>query len=272
MERKSSTIRSAPPGDAIYGAEKLWTERVVLLQSPLWILPVALVMVTGVLRKWGDAEYLAFSATVAAPSILLPALLPTRPNRAAPWLQSYWFKLNVWVAVLVFFGTYFGSHYFFDLMGMRYAFAVRWNFSSDVVGRDRQQVPVFMYPLTHAYFMTYFAFLTTADREIVRRLRPGPVGRAVVVIALSYSVAFAETFFMASPLLSGLFAYESRHRMLTMGSFGYATYFIAGLPMIRRIDSNGESWTLGRVVIEALATCMALLLLLEIWAKAVGPL
>jgi len=68
------------------------------------------------------------------------------------------------------------------------------------------------------------------------------------------------------------FAYASRRRMLKLGSLGYASYFIAGLPMARRIDSGGVRWTLERVVIEALATCMMILALLEVWAKTVGPL
>ena len=77
---------------------------------------------------------------------------------------------------------------------------------------------------------------------------------------------------MASGLLSDLFAYGDRDRMLRVGSLGYASYFVVGLPMVQRIDARGEDWTLGRVVIEALATCIGILILLEVWAKVVGPL
>jgi cycloeucalenol cycloisomerase len=190
-----------------------------------------------------------------------------------PWWRSYWFKLNIWIAIIVFMGTYTGTHYFFDLMGMRYSFGgARWNFSSDVTGHSRQQVPVFMYPLTHAYFMSYFTALMTAERYIVRRWGLQFAARMVVVVLLSYCLAFLETFFMASPLLSEFFAYESRHRMLKLGSLGYSSYFIAGLPMVQRIDSDGVRWTLERVLIEALATCMMILALLEVWAKTIGPL
>jgi len=77
---------------------------------------------------------------------------------------------------------------------------------------------------------------------------------------------------MASPLLEGVFAYESRERMLKVGSAGYSVYFVVGLPMARRIDADGERWTLGRVVVEGLATSMMVLLGLEAWAKVVGPL
>ena len=263
---------SKPADQQHVDEEKERTLRVILAQSPFWIIAVALVMLTGTLRRWNDADYLVFSTTVAAPSILFPALLPSRRTAGRPWWQSYWFKLNLWVAIVVAFGTYFGTHYFFDLMGMRYAFDVRWNFGSDVLGHSGQAVPVFMYPLTHAYFMSYFAFLMVAERAIVRRLGLEGAMRAVAVLGLAYALAFAETFFMASELLSDLFAYASRERMLKIGSFGYASYFIVGLPMVRRIDRGGEPWPIERVVMEALATCMGILVLLEVWAKAVGPL
>ncbi|KAH8651125.1 hypothetical protein BX600DRAFT_441566 [Xylariales sp. PMI_506] len=253
-------------------AEQVWTERLILAQSPVWIAAVALVMLTGALRRWDDAGYLGFSLAAAAPSFLLPAALSLSGTNRRPWASRYWFKLHVWVAIMVFFGTYFGTHYFFDLMGMRYAFDVRWTLDSHVLGCSGQRVPVFMYPLTHAYFMTYFAALLVADRAIASRLRLGPAGRVVLVLILAYAVAFAETFFMASSLLSDLFAYQKRDRMLSVGSFGYATYFIVGLPSLRRMDADGEVWTLERVVIEALAACMAILVLLELWAKVVGPL
>lgn len=249
--------------------DRAWTERIVLAQSGLWMAAVALVILTGTIRGWDDADYLVFSIAVGAPPLVIPLLSRARPDRGRPIASCYWFKLNVWVAIVVAFGTYFGTHYFFDLMGMRYAFPARWTFDAAELGHSGQHVPVFMYPLTHAYFMTYYVVLMVAERVIVGRLQPGPIGRALVVFALAYAIAFAETFFMASDLLSDLFAYEQRGRMLAVGSLGYAVYFVIGLPMVRRIDA---SWTLGRVVLEALATCMAILVLLEVWAKVIGPL
>jgi cycloeucalenol cycloisomerase len=253
-------------------AGKLWTERMVLAQSPIWITAVGMVMVSGVLRHWRDAEYLLFSAVVASPTILWPAFSRSRPDRNRPWSECYWFKLNLWVAIVVFFGTYIGTHYFFDLMGMRYTFEVRWFLNSDVIGQNRQLVPLFMYPLTHAYFMSYYVVLMVADRFIVKRLGLGAGGAFFVVMLLAYSLAYVETYFMAADFFSDLFQYDNRDRMLTVGSFGYASYFVVGLPVVRRMDARGELWSLQRVVIEALATCMAILLLLEVWAKVVGPL
>ncbi|KAG8665545.1 hypothetical protein FPOAC2_10619 [Fusarium poae] len=251
-------------------AEKRWTQRLNIFLSPFWIIAVAFAMLSGIMHQWNDIDYLLFSIAVATPPILFPALLSKKIGR--PWYRRYWFKLNVWVAVMVCLGTYFTSHYFFDLMGMRYKFPCKWNFSSGVVGRTGGQVPVFLYPLTHAYFMTYYTVLMVLKKEIVQRLRPGRFGRVVVIVALSYGVALGETFFMASPLLSEWFYYEKRDRMMTVGSVGYMAFFVTGLPMVGRVDGKGEDWPLSRVVIEALGTFMSILVLFEVWAKVVGPL
>ncbi|GAB1317183.1 Cycloeucalenol cycloisomerase [Madurella fahalii] len=270
LHNQSSKMSGRTPKQK--ATEKTHTHRLILAQFPLWILPVLLVMQTGVLCRWSDAEYLVFSLGVAAPSVLLPYFLISPPRSTASSLP-YWLKLHVWVAVLVCFGTYFGTHYFFDLMGMRYAFAsATWHLESDVVGRSGQVVPLFMYPLTHAYFMSYFVFLVVAERRLRSLSGSDRVGRGLLVVALAYGVAFAETYVMASPLLEDLFRYDDRERMLRVGSLGYASYFVVGLPMVKRIDRAGEEWGIGRVVIEALATCMGILVLLEVWAKVVGPL
>lgn len=249
--------------------EQAWAERFLLSISPLWILAVAWVVLTGVLRTWDDAHYLAFGCATAAPAAIGPLLVRGRPDRNRPAWQSWWFKLNLWVAIVVAFGTYFGTHYFFDFMGMRYAFGARWTFEAVGLGHSGQRVPVFMYPLTHAYFMTYFVVLLVAERTLVTRLRLGRLGRALVVLGLAYAIAFAETFFMATELLRDLFEYGQRQRMLAVGSFGYAVYFVIGLPMARRIRHDTP---VSQIVIESLATCMAILVALELWAQLIGPL
>lgn len=262
--------------------EKQHTHNLILLQTPLWVIPVLLVMQTGVLRSWTDIEYLIFSLTVASPSIVLPAFLCKSDNNAK---TPYWVKLNIWIFILVAFGTYFGTHYFFDLMGMRYTFGAncRWHLESDILGQHgnpRQIVPLFMYPLTHAYFMTYFCLLVVLEEGILGVIsclsggrKAGRVVGGLVVLGLGYGLAFAETYVMASPLLEDLFLYEDRGRMLRVGSLGYASYFVVGLPMVKRIDDGeGGEWDVKRVVIEGLGTCMGILVLLEVWAKVIGPL
>lgn len=252
-------------------AEKRLTENAILAQTPLWIVPVAWVMLTDRLAIWEDAQLLVFCTLVAAPSVFVPAMALPRSTQQWP----YWLKLNVWVAIVVFFGTYFGTHYFFDFMKMRYTFGgVKWTFDSPL-GRSGQHVPIFMYPLTHAYFMTYYVVLMMAERIsldlLPHHLSKSVITRAVITLVLSYALAFLETFAMAVDIMAPYFAYRDRHRMLMLGSWGYASYFVVGLPMVRCIDADGE-WSMGRVVLQAAGSCMGILVLLEVWTHIVGPL
>ena len=251
---------------------KAWAERVFLLQTPIWMAAVALVIVTGWVHHWRDVGYLVFGFVAAAPAVLGPLVLPSRPDRDQPFWQSYWFRFNVWCFILVAFGTYFGTGYFFALMGMRYGFPIEWTFEAEVVGAGDGTVPVFMYPLTQAYFVTYYAGGVVLLRGLRRRFGLGALGTALAIGAFAYATAFAETFFMANDRLAEYFSYADRSRMLAFGSFGYAIYFLIGLPMAYRIDEGGTRWPLRRVVVEGLATCMMILVGLELWAKLVGPL
>ena len=249
--------------------EQAWAERWFIGYSVAWILAVALVVATGWIFRWGDLGYLLFSCALGLAPVIGPWLWPGRPDRGRPVWHCWWLKINAWVLVLVAFGTYFGTHYFFDLMGMRYAFPVSWTFEAEVVGHSTQTVPVFMYPLTQAYFLTYFVVATVLLRTLERRLGLGVVGRAVAVLAIAYGIAWMETFAMATDALSAYFEYAERDRMLRFGSLGYASYFVVGLPLVRRIDAR---WSMGQVLMQALAACMLILCLLEAWAKLVGPL
>ena len=252
--------------------DKAWAERVLLLYTPVWMAAVGLVMLTGWIHTFGDLGFMVFSVAVAAPTVLVPAALHRRLSPERPWWRSYWLKLNLWAAVLVFGGTYFGTAYFFDLMGMRYAFAATWMFESPVVGRTGGRVPLFMYPLTQAYFVSYFVLLTVTYRRLGARLPRW--GRAAVVLLLAYGMAFAETLAMANPLIEGAFSYADRTHMLLLGSWGYAVYFVIGLPMCFVIDEPGhdEDWSPQRVLVHAAAAYMFILCGLELWAQLIGPL
>lgn len=92
----------------------------------------------------------------------------------------------------------------------------------------------------------------------------GVVVRGAVVLVLAYALAYAETFAMATEVMEGYFGYEDRGWMLRVGSWGYAVYFLVGLPMVGRIDGDGV-WGVERVVVEAAATCGGVMLLLEVW-------
>ncbi|KAK4644207.1 LOW QUALITY PROTEIN: hypothetical protein QC761_302790 [Podospora bellae-mahoneyi] len=267
-----------PPNGA--GDEKAHFHRLMLLvHSSLWLSTVAVIVLTSSLKTWTtNAHYLTFSLLVASPPFLLPLFFPFRPGPAAidnapssgpsfhHYTSSYAIKFNVYIALLVFFGTYFGTAYFFQLMSMRYTFpGFLPTFDSDVLRREvTHTVPAFLYPLTHAYFISYYSLLLVLYEYISPRR---PLARLGTVLALSYMLAFAETWFMASDLMTEWFAYGDRSKMLKVGSWGYASYFLAGLPMLRRLDPR---WGWERVVIEAGACCYGVMVLLEIWGKVTG--
>ena len=238
-------------------------ERALFIGSAMWISCVAFVVLTGVLRSWTDTGYLIFSLVCASTVTIVPALLCKRE-------LTYVLRVNLFAFVLMVVGTYFGTHYFFDFMHMKYTFATKLALQSDLCGRSGQTVPLFMYPLTQAYFATYYTALVAADRVLRRRLSLGPIGSAVLVLVLSYGLAFLETFAMATDLMRDLFLYEKKGHMLVFGSIGYAVYFVIGLPIARGLGR--PNLTYGGVLMRALAAGMAVLFALELWARAVGPL
>lgn len=246
-------------------------ERFVLLYTPVWIALVGTVMLGGLYRGWSDPAYMVFGLAAALPLVLVPWLWPSPPDRGKPVWETSWFRMNLWVAILVWFGSYFGSEYFFDVLGMRYAFSTSWNLDAALVGSGRDEVPLFLYPLTQAYFMTYHVGMSVAYRWLCERGSLGRVGRAVLVLVLAYAVAFAETFFMAIPALQDVFTYPDRSRMLLVGSLFYASYFVISLPIFVRIDEE-RPWTLGQTIGSSLAACMGVLILLDGWALVFGRL
>jgi cycloeucalenol cycloisomerase len=250
---------------------KAAAERFFLIYSPIWIIFVGIVMLSGMYRDWSDPGYMLFGVGVAAPLLLVPYLTPQREEVGKPVWDTSWFRQNLWIAIFVFFGSYVGTHYFFDVVGMRYAFPTTWNLGAELVGDSEHTVPLFLYPLTQAYFVTYHVAMTVILRWLATRFALGRASKAIIIAVLAYAVAFAETFFMAIPALSDVFEYADRGRMLAWGSVFYGTYFIVSMPVFARIDER-RPWSLWEVVGSALAVSMAVFFLLDFWAKFIGPL
>lgn len=284
MSEQPSRWFSADPG-------KAWAERFFLLYSPVWIAAVAWALLSGAVLTWDDPAYIAFGLAVGAPPVLVPALLHRRvPALAAtPWYASWWFKFNAWIFLFVFVGTYFLTHYFFDVLGMRYTFPTGWNGGAALVGRTRAPIPLFMYPLTQAYFVTYHVVMLVALRRVrgllglpppgARDMFDGPSPRlrrlayALALFVLAYAVSFAETWFMAADAIGAYFGYADKPRMLTYGSLFYACYFLVSLPLLSRLDEPAGARTpLGRAVLDSLAAGMLVMIVLDLLAWIVGPI
>jgi len=264
------------PGARWFSADpgKAWAEKFFLFYSPAWMAVMALSMVLGLPRKLGDAGLLALSLLVALPLFVFPLLL-RRGKDSVPWLRSYWFKANLYIALFSFVGNYFGSEYFFDVLGMTYRFPrIRLNLDSTLLGSGRQEVPLAMYFFTHAYFMTYH----TSAAVVLRRIRTSRIpAKALLfpcaVAAVAYFWAWAETFAMANPLMEGIFGYADRGRMLVFGSLFYALYFLVSFPLFLSIDEREDRpWNPSRVALGGLAAGMLTLLLLDLATRFVGAI
>ena len=254
---------------------KAWGEKFFLAYTPFWIACMGILMQTGTGARWGDLTLNLAMLAIFAPLIVVPLVVRDETSLGRPWYRSYWFKFNLWIGIYAAFGSYFGSEYFFDVLGMIYNYPqLSWRFDSVLLGSGTQTVPLIMYPSAHFYFVTYH----TMSVIVLRRARTSRLfGQAwmwpLVVLAAAYGFAYAETYAMAGGSIAEQFSYRDLPRMLRWGSLFYACYFVVSFPMIYRLDEEpGEDWPLGRVCIEALAACTLLLFLLDTAARYVGRL
>jgi len=254
---------------------KAWGEKFFLAYSPVWMALIGLVMGFGVTVRVGEWGFMAIGTAVALPLFLVPALIRDERALGRRWYQTYWFKANLYIAIFNFAANYFGSEYFFDILGMVYDFPmIELRLDSTLVGSGDQTVPVVMYLLTQAYFMTYH---TTAV-IVLRRIRTSrvPIGAVlwpVLLLVVAYSWAWIETRAMANPWIETQFHYRDMQRMLTYGSLFYSLYFVSSFPIFYHLDERRDtSWSL---TVTAAAGCTAstlMMFLLDFAAAIFGPL
>ena len=254
---------------------KAWGEKFFLAYSPIWMSLMALVMGLGITQRVGEWGFLAIGVAVAAPLVVVPALIRDERPIGRRWYQTYWFKANLYIAIFNFAANYFGSEYFFDVLGMVYEYPmIELNLDAALVGSGQQRVPVLMYLLTQAYFLTYH---TTAV-IVLRRVRTSglPAGAMlwpVLLFAVAYIWAWIETRTMANPWIESQFYYRDMERMLAYGSLFYSLYFIASFPIFFHIDEERDAdWTLTKTSGAALAAGMIMMFLLDLAATVFGPL
>lgn len=252
--------------------DKAWVEKFFLIYTPVWMASMAMMMFTGWAQDWGDKALLAHAVLTALPVLVVPMVLARRFSDR-PWHDSYWLKANVYLALFSFFGNYFGSEYFFDVLGMVYVFPhATTTLDSALVGSGGQAVPVIMYFYTIVYFMTYHATANIA----LRKLNQLPGARwlfPVFVFVIGYAWAWMETRAMANPLMASSFYYEHMGRMLAYGSAIYATYFIASFPIWYFLDEYPHRrWSLQQAAAGALGASMLTLYMLDLTAGWIGGL
>ena len=254
---------------------KAWGEKFFLVYSPVWMLVVGLVMAFGVTHAVSDPGLLAIGVGVALPLVVVPAWIRDETFLGRRWFQTYWFKANLYIAIFGFAANYFGSEYFFDILGMVYHYpGIELTFDAALVGSGEQSVPVVMYLLTQAYFITYHTTAVVALRRLrTSRLRFVRALWPALVVVVAYLWAWIETRAMANPLIESQFYYRDMGRMLTYGSFFYAIYFVASFPIFYHLDEKQEAnWTLVTTVGAAAAAGLFMLLMLDLAAMIFGPI
>ena len=242
------------------------------------------------LNEWG---YLAIGLAAALPCVLLPPFLESKAERAKPLSQKYWVKANLWIAVFSFIGNYFWTHYFYQLLGASYTFpAHRLNDVSCARASCAEgpsvpaawltprlaplQVPITLYLMTHAYFCLYHAL----SNMLIRRVRNAAKGHgalaqaaseAAAVFVLAYATAYGETLTISH---FPYYSFKDKAAMYKTGSLFYAIYFFVSFPMFFRMEEEprGKSFSLWRVVVDALAAGMLVTCLLDFWRLGVGSI
>lgn len=211
---------------------KRWTELFVLAYSPIWIAAIGLCEVTHVFARWGDVGHLAFGLALALPIWLVPLGWPGAADRALPVAARHITRFNVFIAVFTFLQVWFGSDLFFDFLGMEYHFPVRWTL---------HRTPLFLYFVTIAYFSTYYVVMQIAWRAFRTRFpsAPWPL-RLLVLCALGYAIAFAETSGMATQTMHEYFLYRDKTFTLVYGSLCYGSIFVVSLPLVYRLDEERQ--------------------------------
>lgn len=255
--------------------DRAWAEKFFLLYSPVWMALMGIMMITGWVETFSDTALLLHGIFVAAPMFVIPAFLRKGKNPGNSWLNSYWFKVNVYLFLFGFFGNYFGSEYFFDVLGMVYNLQqVSTTLDATLLGKDEQTVPLIMYFYTHAYFVTYHTTAIIALRRIMTSNLPlRTLLFMPACLVIGYFWAWMETKAMANPLMESTFYYTNMEAMLAYGSLIYATYFIGSFPIYYFMDEKQDKpWDIWKVAAAGLSASMIVFYLLDACAYWVGTI
>lgn len=263
--------------------DKAWGEKFFLCFVPVFFVYNAVIQSAGWLdvnNFWHVTQNLLMWCLCLVPPLLLQKRQP-----GVAWHQSYAFKFNIYMAVYIFFATYFHTEYFFEVLGLRYNFPqVTLYLDSALVGpneatafAEHKKVPIGMYLNAIAFFVVYHSIAVVLMRRI-RNLgtQLPPAARMlawfITVGATAFFFAWAETFFYVGETARKWVWYVDLQKQLTWGSIYYALYFVVSFPNVFRMDEGDERWTLSRTVIEASAVSMISLFLIDFWTLLFGKM
>ena len=233
----------------------------MLYYTPIWILVISIIVIFKWYERFTPNDFIVTGACLSLPCIIGPLVFASREERAIPIFQRYIVKANIFIGILSYLGNHFYTHYFYNVLGARY---------TGPLGRGRgleiNEVPVSMFLMTHPYFMTYHILVTPLIRATKSsfwdpQLRYVAMGVLIVVIA--YLTAFLETLTISS---FPYYTYPDFSQMLTKGSVFYGTFFVVTFPWFYRLDEKlVNMWPVSRVIVEALAAMMVVLICADFW-------
>ena len=253
----------APKTNAPKRATELW----FLAYAVVWIGSFACIVGFEWYERFDALAYFLVCGGLELPLYAQPFVLPALTHdERRPLAERYSFKANVWLAIFGFVGNYWYTHYFYSVLGAAYTMPA-WRLND---------VPVAMFFATHFYFCFYHVLSNAALRKIRTSYEPSKrrlAFEAASIVAMSYLTAFMETL-----TISGFpyYSFEDRDMAYTVGSAFYGIYFLVSFPMFLRLDEtpptvvNGATHDLFATAVEALASSMAVLCLLDFVRLALG--
>jgi len=237
-----------------------------MFYSIVWIIFFAIIIIFKLYEKMGDIEFMIVGITVGVPFFFYPFICSDKEEKIAI-THKYWFKANLWVAIVTFNGNYFITHYFFLLLGAHYNWNTTWNLN---------QIPIFLYFITHGYFMTYHVCISAILRKFWSSSFYGgfsnalkPFVSTIFLLIVSCVVAFMETTTVSSV---PYYWFDNRKYMLTVGTLFYGLFLFVTFSMFYRIDEEkSDTWTLSRTAIDAFAASMLVITIYDFWRITFGP-
>ena len=239
---------------------KRFGEKAVLVYTPVWMLCMVAIVWTRWYETFGPHEYIGVGVALVTPILLIPLLFK---EKSVPFCSRYIVKANVYIAILSYIGNHFYTHYFYNVLGMRYIGPL-------AEGIQINRVPLSMFLMTHVYFISYHVLVNPLLRAVSGALPENRVGQfivsAIVTVVLALLTAAGETWTISS---FPYYTYPDYYSMMTTGSVFYSLFFVVTFPMFFRIDEE-SCWSLGRTVLEALAAMMMVLVCADWWRLLVG--
>lgn len=268
---------------------KAYYEKLSLIWAPLSMAILLGVILGTPLYQYCDRNsYLIISIIGCLPGFVVPLLFPCPEDEQRPLSQRFWVKGTLWISIFGFYGNYFWTHYFYQLLGAQYLFdSYRFN-----------DVPLVTFTCTFFYFTFYFNLVTIILRRIAYYTADFPAFGASSLWWFSIAfLAYGTAVFEALSIQHfPLYTYSERNAFLQIGSVVYGLYFLVGFPMFYSldeqpfpIDSSGSDdivddseevtayrryqvHSLADTAINSLAATAIVTLLLDLWRLLLGSI